>query len=289
LSLISQETPYPANAQETRYVHADGVRYAYRRLGAAADAPPLLFLQRFGGAMDDWDPALLEILGAERPLLLFDNAGIGRSTGETASTFIGIARAAAAFVEALGIGRVDLLGWSMGGYVASHLALDRPDLVRRLILASSGPGYLDNAPPIPSGSPRPAGAPFDEDAEYIALNFKDTPAGRSAGLAHLARLSQRGDRLADPVSPRSKAAQLAARQIVMTREGSLLLRFARMATPALVAAGHDDIRIPAHYPFVAAQAMPNAKLILYPDSGHGFLFQLYREFGRDALNFLREP
>jgi pimeloyl-ACP methyl ester carboxylesterase len=285
LAVSSSQAPFRAITAETRFLDMGEVRYAYRRLGPATGVP-LLFMQRFGGTMDDWDPALLDVLAAERPLLLFDNSGIGRSSGETASTFTGIARAAASFVEGLGEPAIDVLGWSMGGYAASHLALDRPDLVRRLILASSGPGYLENAPPIPNGPVRVPGAPVDQDAEYISLSFPQTAQGRAAGVAHLARLRLWPDRLDTPARPESAAAQLAARGIVMTPEGSLLPRFRAMTTPALVASGHQDIRIPAYYPFVASQAMPNAKLILYPDAGHGFPFQLSREFGRDALNFL---
>jgi pimeloyl-ACP methyl ester carboxylesterase len=284
---ISPTGPFQAVTAETQYVDSGGVRYAFRRLGAS-DRPPLLFIQRFGGTMDDWDPYLLEILAAERSLLLFDNAGIGRSTGETASTFSGIARAAADFVAALGLREVDVLGWSMGGYVASHLALDRPDLVRRLILASSGPGYVDNAPPIPMAPQPPGNAPLSGDDEYLFLFFKDTPSGRAAGAAHLDRLSLRPDRMTAPPTPASRAAQLAARGIVMTPEGSLLPKFATLSTPILLASGQGDIRIPSYYPYVASQALPDGKLILYPDSGHAFMFQWALAFGRDALGFLRD-
>jgi len=274
---------------ETQFLKAGSVRYAWRRFGAG-EGVPLLLLQRFGGTMDDWDPLLLEHLGAVRPLLLFDNAGIGRSSGETASTFGGIAQAAVAFVDGLGLAEVDVLGWSMGGYVASHFALEHPRRVRRLVLASSGPGYVAGAPEIPSGPRSTTGpgprSPEDEDAEYVALNFPATSAGRSAGAAHLARLRSSPDRFTGPQLPASAAAQLAARARVMTPEGSLLGRFAALTQPALVAAGQQDARIPAFYGVAAALAMPNAKLILYPEAGHAFLFQRAAEFARDVVHFL---
>lgn len=274
-----------SSVADTRYLQTEAVRYAWRRLGAAAGVP-LVLLQRFGGTMDDWDPVLLDRLAAGRTLLLFDNAGIGRSTGETPSDFTGIARAAAAFLDALGFSVVDVLGWSMGGYVASHLALERPALVRRLILASSGPGHVANAPEIPSAPQRPGGGPADADADYLYLNFPDTPAGRASGAAHLGRLKAMPGRLLETLTARSAAAQLAARHLVMTPDGSLLGRFASLWQPTLVASGREDVRIPVHYAVAAAQALPHAKLIVYPDAGHGFLFQLAQEFARDALHFL---
>lgn len=265
------------------------MHYAWRRFGAR-EGVPLLLLQRFGGTMDDWDPLLLEQIGASRPVILFDNAGIGRSSGETASTFSGIAQAVVAFVDALGLPEVDVLGWSMGGYVASHVALEHPERVRRLILASSGPGYVADAPEIPSGPVRPAGAAArsvaDEEAEYLALNFPDTSAGRAAGAAHLARLSAWPERFTAPPRAASAAAQLTARARVMTPEGSLLPRFAALTQPTLVASGRHDIRIPAFYAVTAARAIPHAKLIIYPDAGHGFLFQRAAEFARDVAHFL---
>jgi pimeloyl-ACP methyl ester carboxylesterase len=270
---------------ETQYLQTDAARYAWRRLGAAAGVP-LVLIQRFGGTMDDWDPELLDRLAAGRTVLLFDNAGIGRSSGETASNFTGIAGAAAAFLDGLGLRTVDVLGWSMGGYVASHLALERPDLVRRLILASSGPGHVTSAPEIPAAPQRPGGGPADSDADYLYLNFPDTPAGRAGGASHLARLKALPGRFKEAPDAHSAAAQLAARQIVMTPEGSLLGRFASLSQPTLVAGGLHDVRIPIFYAFAAAQALPHAKLIIYPDAGHGFLFQLAHEFARDALQFL---
>lgn len=276
-----------SSAAETRYLQTATVRYAWRRLGAPAGVP-LVMLQRFGGTMDDWDPLLLGRLAAGRPVVLFDNAGIGRSNGETASNFTAIAGAAAVFLDGLGLRKVDVLGWSMGGYVASHLALQRPELVRRLILASSGPGHVANAPEIPAAPRRPGGAPDDTDADYLYLNFPDTAAGRAAGAAHLARLKALTGRFMETPDARSAAAQLAARQIVMTPEGSLLGRFASLSQPTLIAAGRLDMRIPIFYAFAAAQALPHAKLIIYPDAGHGFLFQLAHEFARDALQFLAD-
>jgi pimeloyl-ACP methyl ester carboxylesterase len=246
----------------------------------------MVLIQRFGGTMDDWDPLLLDLLAARRPVLLFDNAGIGRSGGATASNFTDIARAAAAFIDALGLPLVDVIGWSMGGYVASHLALERPALVRRLILASSGPGHVANAPEIPGALQRPGGGAADADADYLYLNFPDTPDGRASGVAHLARLKALPGRFVEAPAARSAAAQLAARQIVMTPEGSLLGRFPSLSQPTLVASGRQDVRIPVFYAFAAAEALPHAKLIVYPDAGHGFLFQLAREFARDAAHFL---
>ncbi|MDQ0889653.1 pimeloyl-ACP methyl ester carboxylesterase [Paenibacillus sp. V4I9] len=128
-----------AETVETSYIEADGIRFAYRTFGKPSDVP-LVFCQRFRGTMDDWDPAFVNALAKERTVILFDSAGVGFSSGEVAETFYGTAKFAVTFIEALGLKQLDLLGFSMGGYIAQLVTLDRPDLVRRLILAGTGGG-----------------------------------------------------------------------------------------------------------------------------------------------------
>ncbi|WP_035053599.1 alpha/beta fold hydrolase [Andreprevotia chitinilytica] len=274
-----------ASIAPNRYVDSPVARFAYRKFGRPG-TKPLVFLQRFRGTMDDWDPDLLDALAAERTILLFDSAGIGRSTGQTPPTIQGIAEAAASFIEALGLGSVDILGWSLGGTVAQQLALDRPDLVDKLVIAGSGPGYVADAPAVPDKVWQVAGKAVNDDEDFLYLFFNETPASRAAGVAHLARLKHRTDAFEAPVKPASIGAQVAAIQASGHPAGSLLPRLGQLKLPVLVANGINDVMIPAFKSYVMAQALPQAKLVLYPDAGHGFLFQYGQAFAREVLVFL---
>lgn len=275
---------YRAIIAPTRFVATAGVRYAYRTLGSGG--VPLLLLQRFQGTMDDWDPALLETLSDERRVVLFDDAGIGRSIGTTAATFAGAAASAAAFVAALGLERIDVLGWSLGGFAAIRLALDHPDLVRRVILASASPGHVADAPAVPITGGRIGLTDGAHDDDYIHLFFSHGAAGRTAGAAHLVRLRQRASFWKTPPLAASLAAQLAARAIVMTADGSLLPHLSAVARPVLVAHGMHDVRTPAYFALRAAQALPQGRLLVYPETGHGFLFERPVAVGGDFARFL---
>ncbi|MFZ5545925.1 MAG: alpha/beta fold hydrolase, partial [Pseudomonadota bacterium] len=168
-------------------VEAHGVRYAYRRFGPDSGVP-LVFFQRFRGTMDHWDPAFLEVIAKERPVIVFDNAGVGASTGEVAPDIAGAARLAAAFIDALGLQQIDAIGWSMGGAVAQRLTLDRPRLVRRLVLAGTGPGGVAEAPRAPDKVWQVAAKPVNDDEDFLYLFFTESQASREAGLASLRRL-----------------------------------------------------------------------------------------------------
>ena len=197
----------------TDHIDAGGVRYAYRSFGTEIAEPPLVLLHRFRGTMDDWDPLLLNLLARHRHVLAFDNGGVGRSTGAVPPTIAGMAASAVSFLHALGIDQVDLLGWSMGRAVAQRIALDHPHLVRRLVLAGTGPGGVPDAPPAPAKVLEVASKPVNEDEDFLYLFFPEHPDGRAAGLAHLARLGH-----GRPRGPAVDAAGIAA-QIRPSRPG----------------------------------------------------------------------
>ncbi|KAB2896761.1 MAG: alpha/beta hydrolase, partial [Kofleriaceae bacterium] len=184
----------------TRFVEASGVRFAYRRFGAP-EGVPLVLLNRFRGTIDHWDPALLEVLAAERPVIVFDSAGVGFSSGDAAPDIAGAARYAAAFIDALGLRQVDVLGWSMGGAVAQQLALDRPELVRRIVLAGTGPGGVAESPRAPEKVWQVAAKPVNDDEDFLYLFFNDSPTSRAAGRASLRRIAQRLDASGAAVKP----------------------------------------------------------------------------------------
>jgi len=139
-------TTFQADRAETQYVDGVSARFAYRRLGPRSGVP-LVMAMRFRGTLDHWDPALLDVLSSERDVIVFDNAGTGRSSGTVPTTIEDLADGLLDFVDALGLLQVDLLGWSMGGYVVQVAALLRPTLLRRLIVAGSGPGRVPGMQP----------------------------------------------------------------------------------------------------------------------------------------------
>lgn len=270
----------------TQHVEADGVRFAYRRFGAPSDVP-LVFLNRFRGTIDHWDPALIEVIAQERTVIVFDSAGVGASTGEVPPDIAGAARIAGAFIDALGLKQVDLLGWSMGGTVVQQLALDRPELVRRIVLAGTGPGGVAEAPRAPDKVWQVAAKPVNDDEDFLYLFFNDTPSSREAGLASLRRLDRRLAASQAAVKPESWKAQAGAIAAWAGGKDAAYPRLGEIEAPALVANGANDVMIHAYNSYAMSQRLPRAQLLLYPDAGHGFLFQYPEHFGRQVNEFLR--
>lgn len=262
-------------------------RIAWRRLGPEAGVP-LVFLNRFRGTMDDWDPALLDRIARERGVIIFDAPGVARSGGTPATTLVGWAANAASFIRALGLDRVDLLGFSFGGLVAQELTLAEPALVRRLVIAGSGAGHVEGAGVNPAAI-AVATKPVNTDADFLYLFFRDTPSSQAAGEAYRARLRQRADAFVALADQAAWLGMLSAASDVGTPETSLLTRVGAIRQPVLVANGVEDIMIPTFQSFALTQAIPDARLVIYPDSGHGFLFQHAAAFGDEVCRFLAEP
>ncbi|WP_232478778.1 alpha/beta fold hydrolase [Roseomonas rosulenta] len=275
-----------AASAPTRFAEAGGVRYAYRSLGVEGGVP-LVMVNRFRGTMDDWDPAFLDRIAARRHVLIFDNACVARSGGEASPRLTGWADSAATFIAALGHDRVDLLGFSFGGLVAQEMTLRRPDLVRRLVIVGSGAGYVEGAN-LQAKAIEVATRPVNTDEDFLYLFFKDTPTSQAAGRAHLARLRERADAFAALVSEATWKAMLSAGSDVGTPETSLLRRVGAITQPVLVANGNEDVMIPTFQSYALAQAIPNARLVIYPDSGHAFMFQYPEAFGDEVLRFLED-
>jgi pimeloyl-ACP methyl ester carboxylesterase len=274
----------------TQYVDVAGQRIAYRRIGPATGVP-LLLLNRFRGTMDHWDPRLIDRIAAQRPVLMFDQPGFARSTGQAPDSLPGFAASAAQVVRALGHSQVDVLGFSMGGTVALQFALDHPGLLRRLVVAGSGPGFVPHVPPgEEAGTPpvwQAATKPVNDDADFLFLFFENTPSSQAAGRAYLARLAQRSDAFAQQVEAGAWQAQLKSAMAVGSESTSLLPRLGTIRHPVLVANGRHDIMVPTYASYAMAQAMPDARLVVYPDAGHGFLFQHADDFADEVLRFLR--
>ena len=278
--------PQTYETTPTRFVEENGIRYAYRSLGKESGTP-LVFLQHFRGTLDNWDPAVVNGLAKDRPVVLFDNAGIARSGGQTPNHVAEMARHALAVIQALGLREVDLLGFSLGGFVAQQVTLDRPDLVRRVILAGTGPqggeGFDTFSPEVQAVAAREKSKPED----LLFLFFAPTPTSQAAGRAFLERLGARKEDREPPSTVQVRDAQLTAIQAWGTPRGERYARLREITHPVLVVNGTPDTMIPPINSYILAQHLPNAQLILYPDAGHGSLFQYPALFVEHASLFLR--
>ncbi|MEV4074196.1 alpha/beta fold hydrolase [Nonomuraea fuscirosea] len=275
-------TTYAADRAETRHLTTATATYGYRRLGPTGGVPLILVL-RFRGTIDHWDPELLDVLAAERDVIVFDNRGLGHSTGEPADSVEGLADGVIDFIDGLGLREADLLGWSLGGYVAQGVALRRPELVRRLVIAGSGPGgAIPGMPRMSERTWQTATKPENVDDDFLYLFFPQDEAGRAAGLRSLRRLDTRLSESKASLTPAALAAQMRAAATF----GGYWDRVEELTLPILVANGAHDVMIDAWGSWVMSQKLPNSKLVIYGDAGHGFLFQHAADFGREVLTFL---
>ena len=266
---------------------ANGVDYAYRQVGEGT--PALVLLQHFRGNLDNWDPALVDALARDRRVVTFDNAGVGGSSGTTPSTIAQMARDAIAFLEAVELGAVDLLGFSIGSFVAQEIALIRPAMVRRLVLASSAPrgaaGMHGWAPEVIAA----VGAPAPNPDGYLDVFFTGSAASRQAGLETLGRLTARREDRDTQTTWQTRQAQYDAVCDWGIPDHGQLQRVSAIGTPVFVANGDSDPMILPHFSHLLAGLIPQAQVKIYPDAAHGFLFQHHAEFARDVDAFLRAP
>jgi pimeloyl-ACP methyl ester carboxylesterase len=268
----------------THTIEAGGVRFAYRELGPSTSVP-VVFLTHLAAVLDNWDPRVVDGIAAEHRVITFDNRGVGASSGSTPTTIEEMARDAVSFIRALGLERVDLFGFSMGGMIAQVIAQQEPQLVRKMIIAGTGPAggegiekvtrisYVDIA----------RGVLTRQDPKQF-LFFTRTPNGRRAGKEFLARLEERTDDRDKAVSIRSFRAQLKA----IHRWG--LMKPAELTSirqPVLVMNGESDRMVPSTNTVDLDRRLPNSRLVLYPDAGHGGVFQFHEDFVKQATEFLR--
>jgi pimeloyl-ACP methyl ester carboxylesterase len=268
---------------------ANGVDYAYRDIGAGDGGPALVLLQHFRGNLDNWDPALLDALSSGRRVVTFDNTGVGGSTGVTPGTMRQMAVDAIAFLDAMQFTQVDLLGFSIGSFVAQEITLVRPALVRRLILASSAPqgaaGMHGWAPEVIGAVGQPAPNPDG----YLGVFFAGSAESRQAGMETLGRLTARTADRDKPTTWQTRQAQYDAVCDWGIPDHGLLERVSAIDVPVFVANGDSDPMILPHYSHLLAGLIPQAHIKIYPDSAHGFLFQHHAQFAGDVDAFLTAP
>lgn len=273
------------NDAATRTVDVDGTAFAYREVGTGSGVPVVL-LHHFTAVLDDWDPAVVDGLAAERRVILVDLRGVGATGGTTPDSVEAMAADAVAFVRALGLETVDLLGFSLGGMVAQSFVQQAPDLVRRMILAGTSPAG-DAGPAntfaVLQDAMEKATAAGKHPKHF--LFFSPTATSQTAADAFLGRLDERTTDRDAAATNETIGAQVTA---LAKWEQSTPAGLADVAQPVLVVNGDNDTMIPTISSFTLAQALPNARLSIYPDSGHGALFQHHELFVRQALDFLRD-
>jgi pimeloyl-ACP methyl ester carboxylesterase len=273
-----------ADASIKRVTGENAIEYAYRDLGAGD--VPLVLLQHFRGNLDNWDPALVDALAAERRVVSFDNRGVGGTTGMTPNTVEAMAHDAIAFIEAMSFQRVDLLGFSIGSFVAQEIALIRPDLLRRVVLASSAPqgaaGMHGWAPEVIGA----VGQPEPNPQGYLDVFFAPTSTSQQAGQQAAGRIFGRTNNRDEPTTWQTRQAQYDAVCAWGIPNHSLLERATAIDLPVFVATGDSDPMILPRYSYLLAGLLPNARLTIYPDSAHGFLFQHHDRFAADVHAFL---
>ncbi len=268
----------------TRTIAAGGVEFAYRELGMNNPGTPVVFLVHLAAVLDNWDPRVVDGFAAKHRVITFDNRGIGASSGSPATSIEQMAQDAITFIKAMGFAQVDLFGFSMGGMIAQEIVLKEPQLVRRMIIAGTGPAggegiskvarvtYLDMV----------RGWLTLQDPKQF-LFFTRTSGGIRAGKEFLSRLKERSRNRDKEATVTVLQAQLKALRRWGSKEPANL---SKVLQPVLVVNGDSDRMVPSKNTYDLARRLPNSDLIIYPDAGHGAVFQFHADFVPKALEFL---
>jgi pimeloyl-ACP methyl ester carboxylesterase len=270
----------------TQFVEANGIRFAYRRFGKSGGVP-LVFNQHFTGTMDHWDPAVTDGLAKEREVILFNNAGVSSSSGEVPTSIDGMAANAVAFIRALGLSTVDVLGFSIGGFVAQEIAGQAPSLVRKLILVGTGPRGGESMAGLTPEAQQIFGASYEEpDHLWLAVHFTKSEVSQGAGREFLKRFRRRKENRDPEVNDKVAPAQLNALDKWGIESSTSYDYLKTLYQPTLVVNGSMDVIVYSINSFILQQHLPNAQLILYPDANHGSQYQYPELFARHVSTFL---
>jgi pimeloyl-ACP methyl ester carboxylesterase len=269
----------------TKMIEIGGTSFAYRELGARGGVP-VVFLHHFTAVLDDWDPRVLDGVAAQHHVIAFDNRGVGATGGRVPADIEHMGADAIAVIRALGHEQVDLIGFSLGGAVAQMVALQAPDLVRRMVLAGTGPrggGGIWKMPFIVGGAYTKAFLARKDPRHF--LFFPRTAEGKKAANEYFARLGERTHDLDRPISRQARLAQLRA-----ITSGGLHAPddLSAIKIPVLVANGDKDLMVASEHSKDMAARLPDSRLRIYPNSGHGGVFQYHQEFVPEVLAFLAD-
>jgi pimeloyl-ACP methyl ester carboxylesterase len=279
-------TQHSHRTAPTQFVNAAGVRFAYRRFGKSGGAP-LVFNIHFTGTMDHWDPAVTDGFARDREVILFDNAGVSSSSGAVPTSIEEMAAAAAAFIKALDLDKVDVLGFSLGGLVAQTLAIAEPKLVRRVVLVGTGPRSGEGMATLTPEAQEIFGAVYEEpDHLWLRVHFSPSKQSQAAGREFLKRFRLRSEDRDPEVNAKVAPAQLEALAKWGAPRENPYEYLKELTQPTLVVNGGADVIIYTANSFILQQNIPNAQLILYPDANHGSLYQYPELFVRHVSLFL---
>lgn len=269
----------------TRTIDVGGVPFAYRELGPDTGVP-VIFLHHLMAVLDDWDPRVIDGIAAQRRVIAFDNRGVGASGGSVPHTIEAMGRDAIAFIRALGLGQVDLLGFSLGGGVAQMVALQAPELVRRMVLAGTGPrggGGIDEVTRVAVLAYIKSALTWSDARNF--LFFPRTLEGKRAARDYFAALKERTQDRDQRISLQARQAQLKA---IRTAGLSAPDDLSAIRQPVFVVNGDNDLMVDSRLSADMARRLPNARLTIYPASGHGGVFQHHRAFVPEVLDFLAD-
>ncbi|MCE4267294.1 alpha/beta fold hydrolase [Rhodococcus globerulus] len=269
----------------TSSINVDGVRYVYRELGANSEVP-VVFLHHFAAVLDDWDPRVIDGIATQHRVIAFDNRGVGGTNSKVPADLEQMGADAIAFIRALGHEKVDLFGFSVGGAVAQMIALQAPDLVRRMVVAGTGPrggGGIWKMPFIVGGAYAKA-ALARKDARHF-LFFPRNAEGKKAANAYFDRLAERTTDRDKPISNQARIAQLRA---ITTGGLHAPDDLSKITAPVFVANGDNDLMVASEHSENLARRLPNSKITIYPNSGHGGIFQYHETFVPEVLKFLAD-
>lgn len=285
---VDNKVAYKHQTAPTQYINAAGIRFSYRRFGKEQGIPLLMNIH-FTGTMDHWDPLVIDGLAAEREVILFNNVGISGTSGNTPASIYEMARYAEAFVDALGIKQLDILGFSLGGLVAQQFALDRPELVRRIVLVGTGPKAGEGMQSLTPEAINVFSAKYEKPDElWLKVHFAPSDTSQAAGRAFLQRFRLRTENRDPEVKESVAGAQIAALADynVITEDRYSDLK--KIKQPTLIVNGGNDVIIYTINSYILQQHLPNATLILYPDANHGSLYQFPETFTMHVNQFLQQ-
>jgi pimeloyl-ACP methyl ester carboxylesterase len=268
----------------TKTVDVGGTPFVFREVGQRG-AVPIVFLHHFTAVLEDWDPKIVDGLAAHHHVIIFDNRGVGGSGGATPETVEAMGRDVVAFIQALGFAKVDLLGFSLGGFIAQVIAQEQPGLVRKIILAGTGPAGgegIANVGAVLQDAFAKAGVSGKHPKHF--LFFTQTGNGQAAADDFLLRLKERTNDMDTPVTNETVQAQLIA---IQTWGRGHAKGLANVRHPAFIANGDTDVMVPSINSFELARRLPSAQLSIFPDAGHGGIFQYHQIFVPQALTFLQ--
>jgi pimeloyl-ACP methyl ester carboxylesterase len=265
----------------THYIDIAGVSFAYRRFGRPS-ATPLIGLQHFTGVLDNWDPIIMNGLAQHREVIVFDNRGVGNSKGTTPEKVTDMTNDAIAFIDAMGFKQVDLLGFSLGGFIAQQMAVQRPELLRKIIMVGTAPQGVKILHSFPQLIEKAMNlSPMER---FLFIFFTGSAQSRARGLAALNRLNERKEDRDQEASDAAVLAQLKA--ITSWGTDPVTLDISKIRQPVLIVQGSNDEMMETENSYLLFRQLPNAILSYYPDAAHGSFFQYPDVFVNEANFFL---